>query len=102
MSGLWDTPTFWAPSEADEALRAIPEIAPGALADSLGKSAANYNGDPEMVALSTAALRHRAAAGVRLWPLREVDARERPDASAVGELIGAVHVAALIDDGIPW
>ena len=38
MSRLWDTPEFWARSEADEALREMPDMELGAMADSLKKA----------------------------------------------------------------
>lgn len=67
MSGTWDTPEFRARAEADELLREMPELEPGALADSFERSAANYDGTPEMAAAIIAELRRRAAAGVRFW-----------------------------------
>lgn len=68
MSRLWDTPEYWVRSEADEMLGEMSDVEPGALADSLERSAANYDGEPEMAAAIVAELRRRAAAGIRLWP----------------------------------
>ncbi len=51
MSRLWDTPEFWARSEADDMLREMPDVEPAALADSFERSAANYDGGPGMAAL---------------------------------------------------
>jgi hypothetical protein len=90
MSRLWDTPEFWARSEADDILREMSNVAPDVLADSLEQSAANDDGDPEMVELIVADLRHRAAAGVRFWPLSQAMA----EAPALPD--------ALTDDDIPW
>ena len=67
MSRLWDTPEYWACSEADEMLREMANVAPGALADSFERSAAIYDGEPEMAATVVAELRRRAAAGIRFW-----------------------------------
>ena len=67
MSRLWDTPEFWARSEADEMLREMPDAEPAALADSFERSGANYDGDPELAALIIIDLRRRAAAGARFW-----------------------------------
>lgn len=67
MNRLWDTPELWARSEANEALREMPDMDPAAMADSLEKSAASYDGDPEMVVLIVEDLRRRAAAGIRFW-----------------------------------
>ena len=67
MSRLWDTPEFWARSEADDALHDMPNVAPAALADAFERSAVNYVGDPELVAFIAAELRCRAAAGIRFW-----------------------------------
>lgn len=68
MSRLWDTPEFWARSEADEMLRDFPATDVGALADIMEKSPASYDGDPIFVRNLLTELRHRAAAGVRFWP----------------------------------
>ncbi len=68
MSRLWDTPAYWARSEADEVLREMSDVEPGALADSLERSAANYDGEPDMAAAIVAELRRRTGAGIRFWP----------------------------------
>ena len=68
MSRSWHTPEFCARSEADEVLRERADVEPGALADSFDRSAANYDGEPEMAAAIVAELRRRAAAGIRFWP----------------------------------
>lgn len=65
MSRLWDTPEYWARSEADEVLREMSNVEPGALADSFESSASNYDGEPEMAAAIITELRRRAAAGIR-------------------------------------
>lgn len=101
MSRLWDTPDFWARSEADEALREMPDVEPAALADSFEKSAASYDGDPQMVALIAADLRRRAAGGIRFWPAPQSIA----DAPAPKRLAGtetSTNISQLIDDEIPW
>lgn len=67
MSRLWDTPEFWARSEADEMLREIPDLHPAAVADPFERSSANYDGGPELAAMIVADLRRRAAAGMRFW-----------------------------------
>lgn len=67
MTRWSDTPEYWARSEADEMLREMPDVEPGALADSFERSAANYDGEPEMAAAIVAELRRRATAGVRFW-----------------------------------
>lgn len=68
MSRLWDTPEFWARSEADEMLRDFPATDVATLADTMEKSPASYDGDPIFVRNLLIELRHRAAAGVRFWP----------------------------------
>ncbi len=95
MSRLWDTPEYWARIEADEMLREMEDVEPGAIADSLERSAANYDGEPEMVVAIVGDLRRRAAAGTRFW------SGPRPIASA-GPTPGIDDVADLIDDEIPW
>ena len=102
MSRLWDTPEFWARSEADEALREMPDMEPGAMADSLEKSAASYDGDPEMVALIVADLRRRAAAGIRFWSGPQAIVYSQDDPLAAGGRDGDAEFADLIDDEIPW
>ena len=67
MSRLWDTPEFWARSEADEMLREMPDAEPAALADSVERSAASYDGNREFAALVSADLRRRVDAGTRFW-----------------------------------
>ena len=68
MSRLWDTPEFWARSEADEMLRDYPNTAVRALADSFSRTSDNYDGDPGFAREITAELYKRAEAGVRFWP----------------------------------
>lgn len=68
MSRLRDTPGYWARSEADEMLREMSDVPPEVLADSFERSAANYDGEPEMAVAIVAELRRRAAAGIRFWP----------------------------------
>lgn len=67
MNRRWDTPEFWARSEADEMLREMPDAEPGALADIFERSAAQYDDGPEMAALIVRDLRRRAATGARFW-----------------------------------
>ena len=67
MSRLWDTPEFWARSEADEMLREMSDLNPAAVADSFERTSANYDGEPELVEMIVADLRRRAAAGTRFW-----------------------------------
>ena len=67
MSRLWDTPAYWARSEADEMLREMSDVEPEALADSFERSAANYDGESEMAVAIIAEFRRRAAAGIRFW-----------------------------------
>lgn len=105
MSRLWDTPAYWARSEADEMLREMADMDPGAVADSFERSAANYDGDPEMATAIIAELRRRAVAGVRFWsgPQPLTDPR-----SVTSEEAGRVPVPLnagtddLSDDDIPW
>lgn len=68
MSRLWDTPEFWARSEADELLRDYPNSDARALAMSFERSSGNYDGDPAFARDIIAELRKRADAGVRFWP----------------------------------
>ncbi len=102
MSRLWDTPEFWARSEADEALREMPDVAPGALADSFERTAANYDGAPEMAAMIIAELRRRAAAGIRFWPGPQLLSNELSSAAAANSNGAQTEIADLIDDEIPW
>lgn len=67
MSRLWDTPEFWARSEADEMLLEMPDLDPEAVANSFERSSANYDGGPKLAVLIVADLRRRAAAGTRFW-----------------------------------
>lgn len=107
MSRSWDTPAYWARSEADEMLREMADIDPGAVADSFERSAANYDGDPEMATAIIAELRRRADAGVRFWsgPQPIVD---QQSAMTTPEEAGRVAVPFdadtddLSDDDIPW
>lgn len=101
MSRLWDTPEFWARSEADEALREMPDIAPGALADSFERTAANYDGEPEMAAMIITELRRRAAAGIRFWPGPQSLGTD-PSSGATETNDAQAEIADLIDDEIPW
>lgn len=78
MSRPWDTPEFWARSEADEMLRDMPDAEPGALADSFERSSANYDGGPEMAALIITDLRRRAAVGARFWTGPRSSVAEQP------------------------
>ncbi len=68
MSRLWDTPEFWVRTETDELLRDYPATDVSALADSLARTSANFDGDPEFAGAIVTELRKRAAAGVRFWP----------------------------------
>jgi hypothetical protein len=68
MSRLWDTPEFWASSEADELLHDFPNTTPTALAASLTRSSPHYEGDPDFARDIVRELLKRAAAGVRFWP----------------------------------
>lgn len=68
MSRLWDTPEFWARSEADEMLRDYPNTDVRALADSFARTSSSYDGDPEFAREIVVELRKRAHAGVRFWP----------------------------------
>ncbi len=67
MSRLWDTPEFWARSEADEMLREMPDLDPMAVADSFERTSASYDGGLELAAMIVADLRRRAAAGTSFW-----------------------------------
>ncbi len=93
MNAVWDTPEFWARSEADEIVRDMPEVLPGQLADSLETSAASCDGAPEFVALIVADLRRRATASLRFWPAPELH-----------HGAGGTSVDAKLadDDDIPW
>ncbi|MBV9841392.1 MAG: hypothetical protein JOY99_07670 [Sphingomonadaceae bacterium] len=103
MSRLWDTAEFWARSEADEVLRDMPDAEPGALADSLERSAANYDGDPEMVTLIVTDLRRRAASGIRFWSGPLLIAQMSDASPGAADTAGALpDVSELIDDEIPW
>ena len=105
MRCLWDTPEFWARSEADEMLREMPDVEPGALANSFERSAASYDGDPEMVRLIAADLRRRAEAGTRFWPgplLIDATAESETSNGTYPLLVPPTSVAELIDDDIPW
>jgi hypothetical protein len=85
MSRLWDTPDYWARSEADEMLREMADMEPGAVADAFERSSANYDGDREMATAIIAELRRRADAGIRFWTAPQPVARVEID-----------------DDEIPW
>ncbi|WP_066697932.1 hypothetical protein [Sphingobium amiense] len=94
MSRLWDTPEYWVRSEADEMLREMEDMEPGAVADSFERTSANYDGDPEFALAVVADLRRRADAGVRFWP--------GPLGLAADTLRAAGDIDGLIDDEIPW
>src|ERR1700712_1992599 len=68
MSRLWDTPEYWARTEADEILRDFPNTDVAALATSFEHSHENYDGDPAFARDIIAELKTRAAAGIRFWP----------------------------------
>ena len=103
MSRLWDTPEFWARSEADEVLREMLDAEPGSLADSLERSVASYADGPEMAVLIIAELRRRAAAGVRFWsgpqPIAQVPEAQLAADSRTRE---TRDIRELINDEIPW
>lgn len=77
MSRLWDTPAYWARGEADEMLREMSNVAPEAVADSFERSAANYDGEPEMAVAIIAELGRRAAAGTAFGPARTCSTQRR-------------------------
>lgn len=68
MSRLWDTPDFWARTEADEMLRDYPMTDVAVLADSIERSPHIRDGDVNFMREVVAELRLRAAADVRFWP----------------------------------
>lgn len=96
MSRLWDTPEYWVRYEADEALLDMPDADPAALAESLERSAANYD-DAAMAVQIVAELRRRAAAGIRFWP----GPQPIGAAGAVGQAVPD-NIIELVDDDIPW
>ncbi len=107
MSRLWDTPEFWARSEADEMLREMADADPAALADSFERNPGSYDDDPDLAAAIIAELRRRSAAGVRFWSgpravdaavhgEREEKARKEKGASLPGES------APITEADIPW
>lgn len=108
MSRLWDTPQFWARQEADEMLREMWDEPVDALADSFEKSAASYDGGPDMAAAVLADLRRRVAAGVRFWPDSALPADLEPRENAPAQHAPPPAEAQpapdedLIDDDIPW
>lgn len=107
MSRLWDTPAYWARSEADEMLREMADMGPGAVANSFERSAANYDGDPEMATAIIAELRRRADAGVRFWPgpqplVDQPSAITTPEEAGRGPAPLNVGTDDLSDDDIPW
>ena len=67
MSRLWDTPEFWARTEADQLLRDHPHSDVRALADSFSLVRGGYAGDPEFLRDVVTELHKRADAGVRFW-----------------------------------
>lgn len=95
MSRLWDTPEYWARSEADEMLREVEDRDVAAVADAFERTSANYDGDPDFAAAILAELRLRATAGVRFWSNPQVLA---PESSAPAR----DDIGALIDGQIPW
>jgi hypothetical protein len=101
MSRLWDTPEYWARSEADEMLREMADADPATVADAFERSAANYDGEPEMATAIIADLRRRAAAGIRFWPgPQAIDSGKAPE---VGCAAGPIPVGLdVTDDEIPW
>lgn len=76
MSRLWDTPEFWARSEADELLRDYLNSDPRALAKSFERTGGSYDGDPEFARDIIAELHKRADAGIRFWPEPELASLE--------------------------
>lgn len=68
MSRLWDTPDFWARSEADELLRDHPGTDVRALAGSLAQGRSDYTSDPGFARDIVTELHKRADAGIRFWP----------------------------------
>jgi hypothetical protein len=68
MSRLWDTPDFWARSEADALLRDYPETDVRMLARSLERGRGSYESDPGFADDIIIELHKRAVAGVRFWP----------------------------------
>lgn len=93
MSRLWDTPEFWARSEADELLRDYPNTEVGVLAASLGRMRGDVEGDPEFARDIVAELTKRAAAGVRFWP--------EPAGLAALEREVRAMLGSPVDDDVP-
>ncbi|WP_298668137.1 hypothetical protein [uncultured Sphingomonas sp.] len=105
MSRMWDTPEFWARSEADEMLREMDDVEPGALADSFERNIHNYDDDPDLAAGILAELRRRAAAGVRFWTGPEaIGPRANADRAPALDKVPAEDepLADLTDDDMPW
>ncbi|SDD66176.1 hypothetical protein SAMN05444678_11860 [Sphingomonas sp. YR710] len=95
MSRLWDTPEFWARSEADEMLRDFPATDVAALADSMEKLPDSYDGDPQFTLNLVTELRHRAVAGVRFWP--EYDGLDRIEREVRAAVAGSATTALRAD-----
>lgn len=87
MSRLWDTPDFWARSEADELLQDYPETDVRALARSLERGRSGYEGDPGFADDIIIELHRRADAGVRFWP-------DQADLAALEDEVRALLVPA--------
>jgi hypothetical protein len=104
MSRLWDRPEFWVRTETDELLREMWDTDLLSLASSFERSAASYDGGPEMAAAIVSELRRRAAAGVRFWPgPRAVDGMEGTELVWPGDVLPMSEPdAVLLDDEIPW
>jgi hypothetical protein len=96
MSRLWDTPDFWARSEAGELLRDYPDTDVRALARSLERSRSSYDGDPGFARDVVTELHERANAGIRFWP-------EPADLAALEEEVRAllVTIEAEAEDTAP-
>jgi hypothetical protein len=87
MSRLWDTPDFWARSEADELLRDHPDTEVRALAESLARGRSDYGSDPGFARDIVAELHKRADAGIRFWPqVAGIEALE----DELREMLGAI------------
>ena len=94
MSRLWDTPEFWARSEADEVLRDYPGTDVVTLADTFERSRGGHEGDPGFVRDIVAELRKRGEAGVRFWPEpAELVTLEREVRATIGRAAAALKVA---------
>ncbi len=92
MSRLWDTPEFWARTEADELLREHPHSEVRALADSLSVARGGDADDPDFMRDVVAELYKRADAGIRFWA-------EHIDLAAIEEEVRAMLLADEGEDG---